>query len=321
MSWIGSAFCIAAAVATGASVPFDPFNHATPVAVQTFGIDCDRDYDGLPDEWTRRSGSGFPGYIEMRLDRREGHDEPGCLKISPDGAPAVIYSSPIQIDAGHLYLFEAYLQTKDLRSDAAMCSVSVLDGRKVRMGRHVSTAVSATNSEWVRIRIGPIEPVEGQRYLVVGCHLVRGEGIDLKGAAWFDDVCVSRTPLLALTGGDGRFLRPAQSTSLGVNVTGLEPDEVYRLSLSVKDVGGAELDHAERDLTVSTSRKPMLNPNRWRLPGPSPAPEPVFTGSKPISSMKGGSSHGVRPRSSSPRTPLRRKKARSVGHSGNFRAK
>jgi len=269
MSWIGSALCIAA-VATSGLEPFDPFAHATPIAVQTFGVDCDRDYDGLPDEWTRRSGRGFPGYIEMRLDRREGHETPGSLKVTPDGAPAVLYSSPILIDGGHLYLFEAYLRTKDLRSDAAICSISILDGRKVRIGRHVTAAITGTNNEWVRVRIGPIEPVDGQHYLVVGCHLVRGDGIDLKGAAWFDDVRVSRTPLLALTGGDGRFLRPAQSTRLGVNVTGLERDASYRLSLSVKDVAGAELDHAERDLAVSSvdveaESAPLATP--WAIPG------------------------------------------------------
>lgn len=269
MSWIGSALCIAAAVATTASGPFDAFDHATPVAVQTFGTECDRDYDRLPDEWTRRTGTDFPGYIEMRLDRHEGHAAQGCLKVSPDGAAAALYSSPIRVDSGHLYLFEAYLRTKDLRSDAAVCTISILDRRKVRLGRQVSTAVSGT-SDWVRVRIGPIEPVEGQRYLVVGCHLVRGEGIDLSGAAWFDDVQVSRTPLLALTGGDGRFLRPAQSTSLGVNVTGLEPDRPYRLSLSVKDVGGAELDYAERDLAVSAvdaAAEPAPLAIPWAIPG------------------------------------------------------
>ncbi|MDQ3329857.1 MAG: hypothetical protein M3552_04280, partial [Planctomycetota bacterium] len=270
MFWFGPLLCIASAAASGGSDAFDPFANATPVAVQSFGIDSDRDYDGLPDGWTRRSGDGFPNYIELRLDRREGHEEAGSLKITPDGAPAVLYSAPIRIDSGHLYLFEAFLRTQQLRSDAAICTVSILDGRKVRIGRHVSTAVSGTQDDWVRVRVGPIEQITGQRYLVVGCHLVRGRGIDLEGAAWFDDLRIGRTPHLSLAGGEGRFLRPSQSTSLGVNVTGLESETSYRLSLSVRDVAGVELDHTDRDLAVA-SIDPDAEPEQfetpWAIPG------------------------------------------------------
>jgi hypothetical protein len=270
MTWLGSALCIASAAVSAVSAGFDPFSNATPVASQSFGIESDRDYDAVPDGWTRRSGDGFPSYIELHLDRRVGRSGVGSLRVAPDGAPAVLYSSPIRIDAGHLYVFEAYLRTEHLHSDAALCTVSILDGRKVRLGRYVSAAVSGTHRDWVRVRVGPIEPVAGQRYLVIGCHLVRGKGIDLEGSAWFDDLRVGRTPHLSLAGGEGRFLRPSQSTRLGVNVTGLEPEAPYRLSLSVKDVSGVELDHTDRDLAVTVidpdaEPEPLATP--WAIPG------------------------------------------------------
>ena len=147
MSFIGPYVLLVALAGATASTDFDPSAAATPVTAQDFGPNSDGDYDGVPDGWTRRTGPGFPKYIEARIDRRDGHDGPGSLRFTPDGAPATVYSSPIRIDDSHLYVFEAFVRTQRLRADAAICSVSILDERMRRIGRHLTIPVSGTHRE------------------------------------------------------------------------------------------------------------------------------------------------------------------------------
>jgi len=271
MGWVASVVAAIALVPSAGAGGFDPFAVATLVAEHRFGHDSDADYDGLPDGWSRRSGPGFPSYVPVDLEGAAGHDAAGSLRIGADGAAAAIYGSPIDIDGGHHYLFEAYVRTQRLRGDAAVCSVSVLDSRRRRLARHLTVPVSGTHSGWVRVRVGPLPPVEGQRFLVVGCHLVRGEKSDLEGAAWFDDVRVGSTPVLALTGKDARFRRPAEPTTLVVTATGLEPEAAYSLSLALRDVAGKELGRLERAVRSAAETGAVAGSHAviesWPVPG------------------------------------------------------
>lgn len=270
MGWVGPLLVVPILAAAPAADEFDPFAVATPVAYQGFSHDSDRDYDGLPDGWTRRTGPGFPGYVAVGIDGRRGHDGAGGLRFAADGAAAAVYGPPLLIDEGHHYLFEGYVRTQRLHGDAAVCSVSILDYKRQRLARHVTAPVSGTHAGWVRVRVGPIPPLPGQRFLVVGCHLARGGDADLEGEAWFDDLRVGGAPVLALTGKDARFRRPAEPTTLVVTATGLEPEVPYQLSLALRDVEGKEMGRFERAIPPAPAGEPV-EPRRyeehWPVPG------------------------------------------------------
>lgn len=270
MGWVAAVVLAAGVGASAGAGGFDPFAVATPVAGFDFGRESDRNYDGLPDGWTRRSGPGFPSYVPIGLDVATGHGAAGSLHMGADGAAAVLYSAPIVVDDGHHYLFDGYVRTQRLREDAALCSVSVLDYKRHRLARHVTVPVSGTHAGWVRVRLGPLPPVSGQRFLVVGCHLVRGEEPDLEGSAWFDDLRVGGTPVLALTGKDARFRRPAEPTTLVVTATGLEPEVSYSLSLALRDVDDKELGRVERAVRTVAGvggSGPDTIVEQWPVPG------------------------------------------------------
>lgn len=269
MVWVAP-LLVASTLAAAPADGFDPFAVATPVAFQGFDHDSDRDYDGLPDRWTRRTGPSFPGYVAVGIDGRIGHDGAGGLRFTADGAAAAVYGPPVLIDGGHHYLFEGYVRTQRLRGDAAVCSISILDYKRQRLARYVTMPVSGTHAGWVRVRVGPIAPMAGQRFLVVGCHLVRGGEPDLEGEAWFDDLRVGGAPVLALTGKDARFRRPAEPTTLIVTATGLEPEVPYQLSLSLRDVEGKEMDRVERAIPPATAAavaEPRSYEEQWAVPG------------------------------------------------------
>ncbi len=44
-------------------------SEATPLRHFTFEADDDQDYDGHPDDWSRRIGDGFPAYVKSGIDR------------------------------------------------------------------------------------------------------------------------------------------------------------------------------------------------------------------------------------------------------------
>lgn len=245
---------------------FDPFSAASSIELQAFGSECDTDFDGLPDGWTRRSGTRFPHYVDVRIDRQKGHNAPGSLAIKSDGAAAVLYNKPVRVDAGHVHFFEAFVRTQSLKGDAAICSVSILDEQMNRIERYLTTPVSGTHADWVRLRIGPIEPVPHQRFLVVGCHLVCGKQLDLGGVAYFDDIRLGCSPFLTLKGDDGRLLQTAQESRLDVCISGANSDASYRLRLRLSDAFANEIRSSDHEIKeASHSDEPLLVP--WTMPG------------------------------------------------------
>ena len=247
-----------------------PFDSAAVVFQQGFDADADRDYDGMPDGWSRRAGPEFPAYVEVGIDRSVGQAAAGSLRMTPDGAAAVIYAPPLSVDDARTYTFGAAVHTEGLRHSAAVCSVSVLDAQMRRIARQISVAVSGTHLGWVPLQIGPLEPRPGQRYLVLGCHLVPGDGLDLAGGAWFDDLQLVAGPTLWLTGGSAsHFRRPGEAAEIEAAVTGLEPNQTHRLELALQDMSAGEIARSEHSLVAGGDfGLPVLT--QWRVPGVAP---------------------------------------------------
>ncbi|HUG94038.1 MAG TPA: hypothetical protein VML55_24620 [Planctomycetaceae bacterium] len=183
----------------------------------------DRDYDGHPDDWTRRKGPGFPAYVNVSIDREQGSDGRQSLRFDVDGGQAALYSPPVPIDPLHAYVFRGAIRTEGLEHDAAVVSVSFLNHRRQRVGRSVTRPVSGTHAEWVSVRLGPLLPGADVRFLVLGCHVVHGRKQDIRGRVWFDDLRMGRLPRMSLVSNvRTHFVRRSLPVRIEAHVSGLE---------------------------------------------------------------------------------------------------
>jgi len=158
----------------------------------SFDDSWDLDYDGWPDEWTRRRGPGFPRYVGIRISREPTPSGDRCLRIDLDGGGAVAYSPPIPVSSLYRYVLECQASTEGLKHDRAYLSVTLLDESRHRLETVYSERVCQTEG-WKTLRLGPIsaDPSE-TRLAVLGLHLEPGAKADLTGVARFADVRLSR---------------------------------------------------------------------------------------------------------------------------------
>lgn len=255
MSSIVAAAIVWTSAAGPAGIGNDPFSRASDVLHYSFvsGKD-DKDYDGQPDDWTRRQGPGFPTYVNAQIDDKFGRNGKGSLRFDVNGGAAIYYSPPKRIDALHAYVFEGYIRTQRLNHDAAMLSLSFLNHRRQRVQRVLSVPVSGTHKGWVRVRLGPIFPKADVKMVVVGCHLVNGTRKDLRGRVWFDDLRLGRIPQLTLVRNlERHFKSPDSPVKVTAMIGGLDPGPRYRLKLGLFDQSGKLV---KSDLRSLATRQP-----------------------------------------------------------------
>lgn len=255
----------------------DVFTNAIPVQTYSFERDEDRDYDKQPDDWTRRRGIEFRQYVDAEIDYQQAYEGQRSLRIDANGSGAIYYSPPIPIDSAHDYVMEAAVLTRGLKHDAAMVSFSFLDHRKKRVQRILTPPVSGTLKDWAMLKVPPVSPHSDVKFVVVGCHLVHSENMDLSGSAWFDRIRICKLPALSLASNFETHFRESDSEiSIQSRASGLDPtfnDEsyAYTLHLQVEDVTGAVLDEIDYDLEISDAAGPegrfetsVQEP--WKLP-------------------------------------------------------
>jgi hypothetical protein len=216
----------------------DQYAGAIQVFHYSFENDQDRDFDRQPDDWTRRKGSGFPFYVKAEIDPQRGQGESSqSLRFFVNGGPVVFYSPPVKIDGLHSYVFEGYVRTQLLRNDAVLISLSFLNEKRERILRVLSRPVTGTHSGWVKVRIGPVVPMKDIRSVVVGCHLVNGKKMDLRGSVWFDNLWLGKLPQMTLVSNfQSHFKKRSASIEVMSNISGL--DQVLQFSTKI----GAEKD-------------------------------------------------------------------------------
>ncbi|GIX04246.1 MAG: hypothetical protein KatS3mg114_0115 [Planctomycetaceae bacterium] len=245
----------------------------------TFGPETDRDWNGVPDGWQRRTGPGFPTFVSCRLDTQRGCLHEGSLRIIANAAAAAIYSPLLRIDAHHTYYFEAAVQVKELHHDAAIITLSVLDDRRRRVQRFVSTAIVGTSDRWYRVRIGPIHPHPEAYYLVLGCHLALGPGPrhDIGSIVWFDDLKLGQLPRLEIESNFlSHFLNEEAPLRVNHRVSGLDPGKQYQLQTRLFDLQDAEIAHQTWELSLRTITEPHQSPSPANYAWETPRRQPGF---------------------------------------------
>ncbi|MBX3449660.1 MAG: hypothetical protein KF777_08885 [Planctomycetaceae bacterium] len=235
-----------------------------------FGNDCDADLDDQPDDWVRRSGSHFPHYVRSGIDRQVGFRAPGSLRIDANAGQAVIYSPPIPVDDLHAFEFEGAIRVSGLKSGAAMLSVSLLNDRRDRLVRQLSQPVSDTGEGWYAVRLGPIAPPEGTRFVVIGCHLLEGAGPDIGGQVWFDDLRMAQRPRMVIKSDAPLSLFDETSPlSVTARVSGLTAETPFELRLQLFDLSDRELETITFPLGSMSPDDPGISSwreTKWEIP-------------------------------------------------------
>jgi len=256
-----AAFYLTCAGLVVGAVTDDPFGGGADV--RTFSFEKDErgnEYFGEPHDWTRRKGTKFPHYIEIKIDRDTGrheHDQPvgQSLRIEANGGQAIAYSPTLPVDPLHSYVFEGHIRTQQLKHSAAIISVSFLNHQRHRIQRLLTRPVTGTHADWQAVRVGPISPHRDASFVVIGCHLVHGSKMDIRGRAWFDDLWIGMLPQMSLVSNFHRhFVQREANILIESTVTGLDAQREYELRFEVRN--------SSDEVVAETSRpvEPLVAP-------------------------------------------------------------
>jgi hypothetical protein len=246
------------------------FDNAHEVVRFSFEDAEDSDYDLQPDDWSRRRGPGFPGYVRAMIDRKaEAHEGRQSLLVELNGAQFAYYSPLVPVDGEHSYVLRGWIRTAGLDNDAALISISLLDGTRRRIQRLLSPPVTGRHSRWLAVEIPPFRPGPDVRHLVVGCHIAQGEKTDVRGQVWFDDLWLGSMPLLELSPGSGsHFLQPRDEIQVLARALGPTGGLPHRLGLRLEDSTGQILEQAQFELSAAgaeTLGGDSRTPIQWTL--------------------------------------------------------
>jgi hypothetical protein len=154
---------------------------AVPVFRCAFGDDWDVNYDGWPDRWVRKTGAGYPHYVNIAIQDDAATVGRKCLQIDLDGAAAAVASPPIRVMSRFSYVFDAQLKNTGLKFSTVTVKLDFCDSTGSVLQTAKTEPLSGTNG-WQSIRLGPVElrdPAIDR--VVVGLQVQRAAKGDLQG--------------------------------------------------------------------------------------------------------------------------------------------
>ncbi len=167
---------------------------AVPVFHCAFGEDWDVNYDGWPDRWVRKTGLGYPHYVNMAIEddaTAVGHK---CLQIDLDGAAAAVVSPPIRVMSRFSYVFDAQIKNTGLKHSTVVITLSFCDSTGRVLQTEKTEPLASTNG-WRAVRLEQIEPRDRAiDRVVIGLQVLRGSKGDLRGHVSLADVRLGRLP-------------------------------------------------------------------------------------------------------------------------------
>lgn len=244
--------CILAALASGDSDTDDASAHAAFRC--DFEQATDANFDGWPDNWTRRQGKGFPKHLKVALagDSEAPGDHPNhCLQIDLDGGAATVYSPPIEVDPLLNYILRGRLKTAGLKHNVAAIEVIFLDGENKPL-RTFSSPPTNRASDWEPITIGPLSPdTPGIRKAVLALHLRPTDKADLFGSAMFDDLWLGVVPRITVEANRRLHLyTDPKEVEITCQISGLEEPEAT-MKFELWDQDGQSVAIAERPIEMT----------------------------------------------------------------------
>lgn len=241
----------ATASSAATTVELDPAaGSAITVLRFDFEEDEDREPDGLPDDWNRRRGAGYPSYVKCEIDQKHSHVGDQSLRVKVNGGKVAYYSpfneNLARIEPEFNYVFRGFIRTEGLKNDHAIYTVSFLNSRRQRVQRFETRPVTGTHAKWIQLELGPLKPQPDVRYVVIGCHVDHRENHDIRGDVWFDGIWLGKLPRLTLMDhAQDHFLTPNREIVINAEVSGLDADSSFGLRLSLSDVAGEVLEQKQ----------------------------------------------------------------------------
>lgn len=252
---------------------------AIPVKVFTFETEDDLDFDGIPDDWTRRKGVDFPEFVKAEIDPKIGYHSPRSLRFDLNGGRAVFYSYRVPINRTFSYFVRARVKCENLKYNCAQLSVSFLNSQSQRVRKEVSKPISGTSDGWKLIEIGPLIPNLDQekQFIVIGCHVLTGDRMDVAGTktpqVWFDDIWIGEAPRLSINSipapgkSTNRLYLLGEEIVVQTEIQGVDHREQHRLIVDLFDDRGEKI--ASHPYTI----EPM--------PGDQPRPPYIWNLNEP----------------------------------------
>lgn len=231
------------------TAPIEQESYSETIFEVDFGRSSDLNYDGWPDNWTRRRGMGFPQYVGIHVADDPAASGSQCLRIDLDGGGATAYSPPIEISPQFSYVFYGKLKTSRLKHDVAYFSVSFFDQEK-KEKETITTEQLTDVDQWRELQIGPLSPSSHDaRWAVIGLHLVPTDRADLTGSAMFDDIRFARLPNMTIetTQPHNLFSSP-YAPEITCRVLGVRHQDAC-VVFELLDVGGVTLAREELRLS------------------------------------------------------------------------
>ena len=223
---------------------------ATEVFHCNFDDSWDKNFDAWPDQWTRRRGQGFPGYVKVRIS-----DEPGpaggrSLRIDLDGAGAGAYSPALRAGPLHAYLLEGWVRTEKVRAGRAWISLTLLDDKRRPLEHFASDKLEGAGG-WKKLRLGPVSPASKEtRLAIIGLHVEPGPQLELDGSAWFADLWLGHMPRVSLTTTpEHRVLRHRERVTVTCHASGFS-DKDLRITFYLEDASAAPLAQGQQPLSA-----------------------------------------------------------------------
>lgn len=270
-----------------ANAPANPaearFPEATEVFHCAFDADADKNFDGWPDDWTRKKEIGYPIYMKIRIQPEASPGGKNSLRIDLDGGGAEVVSPPIPVNINYGYIVEGYLRTEGLKFDGAYLSLTFLDADK----HTISTAESEpiTDSKgWKKIHLGTVETIDPNvRFMEIGLHVEPGSETDLHGTVSFGDIWLGRLPRMEVKTNHPHnfFVHPAE-VNINCAASGLD-GRFSEVAFELFDVFGESVAKQSRPLVQqktttslnhtqekNASAETSVSEAGWTPPLPSP---------------------------------------------------
>ena len=231
-----------------------------------FSGDSDANFDGWPDGWSRRQGIGFPKYLKAGIVAMEPTNPrgPQQLRLNLDGGGIQLNSPLFPITSDFDYRLEVDIRTQDLKHHVAFATLQFHDGNRKVLETLTSERITKQD-DWRTIRLGPYLPGRfAPEFISIGLHLVPSKNKDLKGAAMFANLKLTKTPRLEISA-DRKSAVYLAGDEIEVRYSATGMGQSPHVTLRLLDVDERVMDQAT--FTENTARwSPQVStPGYYRL--------------------------------------------------------
>ncbi|GEM_PF-5065094 len=228
-------------IAPPAPVYFNPENKSWG-----FDFETDRDWNQIPDFWQSVSETGYPSYIQGRLDSNIFYSGKKSLHFSLDRGKAALETRRIPVDINASYQISAMVRQENAPSTKAFMQMRFFDKNNEFISKQ-TTELRKFKSTFLpfSFRISEVPPKATTMSLRLGL-----DSNDIRGDLWFDTVYIRRQPRILFKSKRFALYGPEEPVSFDVNIGGIDPINGYEIKIDIQNFQGENLTSISRPLRV-----------------------------------------------------------------------